>query len=80
MPVEKVLDAELAVEPKTDTYIDTQVNRNRHIIYRYTGKQKQEEKKLVHVTRKDFSNYRYWERKSFYAFKEAKLHNFYVPF
>ena len=28
MPVEKVLDAELAVEPKTDTYIDTQVNRN----------------------------------------------------
>lgn len=25
MPVEKVLEAELAVEPKTDTYIDAQV-------------------------------------------------------
>ena len=28
MPVERVLEAELAVEPKIDTYIDTQV---RHI-------------------------------------------------
>ena len=26
MPVEKVLEAELAVEPQTDTYIDAQVN------------------------------------------------------
>lgn len=26
MPVEKILEAELAVEPKTDTYIDAQVN------------------------------------------------------
>ena len=25
MPVEKILEAELAVEPKTDTYVDTQV-------------------------------------------------------
>lgn len=25
MPVEKILEAELAVEPKTDTYIDAQV-------------------------------------------------------
>ena len=26
MPVEKILEAELAVEPQTDTYIDAQVN------------------------------------------------------
>lgn len=26
MPVEKVLDAELSVDPKLDTYIDTQVS------------------------------------------------------
>jgi hypothetical protein len=25
MPVEKILEAELAVDPNTDTYIDTQV-------------------------------------------------------
>jgi len=25
MPVEKILEAELMVEPKTDTYVDTQV-------------------------------------------------------
>ena len=27
MPVEKVLEAELAVEPQTDTYIDAQVTK-----------------------------------------------------
>ena len=26
MPVEKIFEAELAVEPKTDTYIDAQVS------------------------------------------------------
>ena len=26
MPVEKILEAELAVEPKIDTYVDTQVS------------------------------------------------------
>ena len=25
MPVERILEAELAIEPKTDTYVDTQV-------------------------------------------------------
>ena len=25
MPVERILEAELAVEPRTDTYVDTQV-------------------------------------------------------
>jgi retinoid X receptor alpha len=28
MPVEKILEAELAVEPKTDTYIDAQVRQH----------------------------------------------------
>ena len=28
MPVEKVLEAELAVEPQTDTYIDAQVRQS----------------------------------------------------
>ena len=28
MPVEKILEAEMAVEPKTDTYIDAQVKKN----------------------------------------------------
>ena len=27
MPVEKILEAELAVEPNTDTYVDTPVRR-----------------------------------------------------
>ena len=31
MPVEKILEAELAVEPQTDTYIDAQVNLKWHM-------------------------------------------------
>ena len=32
MPVEKVLEAELAVEPQTDTYIDAQVTKIDHLL------------------------------------------------
>ena len=37
MPVEKILEAEIAVEPKTDTYIDAQVSESlRKVSLKYT--------------------------------------------
>ena len=33
MPVEKVLEAELAVEPNTDTYVDTPVSKAVQLSY-----------------------------------------------
>lgn len=35
MPVEKILEAEIAVEPKTDTYIDAQVIYTMYQIHKH---------------------------------------------